>query len=158
MPGAAFMIGCVAEGWFPESDKNKKDSMKTLLWLILVTCLLFNAFGQATNQSAFDIEKATRGYLNRIPPDKKAQSDAYFEGGYWLQLWGFLYGAGIAALLLQGRISARMRDLAVRCTRFKPLQTALYAVQYFILIAILGLPLDVYSDYFREHQYGERCF
>jgi STE24 endopeptidase len=128
--------------------------MNTLRWLILVMCLALNSFGQATNQPDFDVEKATRAYLDRMPPEKKAQSDAYFEGGYWLQLWGFLYGAGIAALLLQGRLSARMRDLAQRCTRFKPLQTGFYAVQYIVLTAVLGLPLAIYSDYFREHQYG----
>jgi STE24 endopeptidase len=128
--------------------------MNTLRWLMLVFCLTLNSFGQATNQPAFDVEKATRAYLDRIPPEKKAKSDAYFEGGYWLQLWGFLYAAGIALLLLQGRLSARMRDLAERCTRFKPFQTALYAAQYFVLTAILTLPLDIYSGYFREHQYG----
>jgi len=128
--------------------------MNTLRLFIAVLCLAFSSYGQATNQPTFDVEKATRAYLDRMPPDKKAQSDAYFEGGYWLQLWNFLYGAGIAALLLQGHLSARMRDLAVRCSRFKPLQSGLYAVQYFVLTAILGLPLSLYSDYFREHQYG----
>ncbi len=128
--------------------------MKTLRWLLLVTCLALHSFGQATNAAAFDVEKATRAYLDRIPPAKKAQSDAYFEGGYWLQLWGFIYGAAIAALLLQGRLSARMRDLAQRCIRFRRLQRALYAVQYFLLTAVLSLPLTLYSDYFREHQYG----
>jgi STE24 endopeptidase len=127
--------------------------MNTLRWLMLVMCLALNSFGQAANQPAFDVEKATRTYLDRIPPEKKARSDAYFEGGYWLQLWGFVYGAGIAALLLQGRLSARMRDLAQRCIPFKPLQTGLYAIQYFLLTAVLALPLSIYSDYFREHQY-----
>jgi len=128
--------------------------MKTLRWLLLLLCLALSSFGQTTNQPAFDVEKATRAYLDRIPPAKKAQSDAYFEGLYWLQLWGFLYGAAIAALFLQGRLSARMRDLAQRCTRFRRLQRALYAVQYFVLTAVLSLPLTLYSDYFREHQYG----
>jgi STE24 endopeptidase len=50
--------------------------------------------------------------------------------------------------------SPRACDLAQRCTRFKRLQRALYAVQYFILTAVLSLPLTLYSDYFREHQYG----
>jgi STE24 endopeptidase len=128
--------------------------MKTLRWFLLVMCLAFGSFGQTTAAPAFDVEKATRAYLDQIPPAKKAQSDAYFEGGYWLQLWGFIYGAGIAALLLQGRLSARMRDLAQRCTRFKPVHTAIYAIQYVLLTSILGLPLGIYSDYFREHQYG----
>jgi len=128
--------------------------MNTLRWLILAVCLALNSFAQETNQPAFDVEKATRAYLDRMPPEKKARSDAYFEGSEWLQLWEFIYGAGIAALLLQGRLSARMRDLAQRCTRFRGLQTALYAVQYFLLTTVLGLPLALYSDYFREHQYG----
>jgi STE24 endopeptidase len=128
--------------------------MNTLRWLMLAVCLALNSFAQETNEPAFDVEKATRAYLDRMPPEKKARSDAYFEGSEWLQLWGFIYGAGIAALLLEGRLSARMRDLAQRCTRFRRLQTALYAVQYFLLTAVLGLPLAIYSDYFREHQYG----
>jgi STE24 endopeptidase len=128
--------------------------MKTLRWLMLGLCLTLNSFGQASNAPALDVEKATQAYLERITPEKKARSDAYFEGGYWLQFWGFLYGAGIAALLLQGRLSARLRDLAKRCTRFIPLQTGLYAAGYFLLTAILALPLTIYSDYFREHQYG----
>ena len=121
---------------------------------MVVFCFACSSFGQTTNEPAFDVEKATRAYLDRIPPEKKARSDAYFEGGYWLQLWNFLYGAGIAALLLAGRLSARMRDNAVFCTRFKPLQSGLYAIQYFLLTAVLALPLSIYADYFREHQYG----
>src|SRR5271155_1043686 len=111
--------------------------MNTLRLFLAVFCLAFSSFGQATNEHTFDIKKATRAYLDKIPPEKKAQSDAYFEGGYWLQLWNFLYGAAIAALLLQGRLSARMRDNAVACTRFKPLQSGLYAIQYFLLTTIL---------------------
>src|SRR5262249_9149880 len=127
---------------------------KLCLLLLLSLGLVISASSQQADKSAFNIEKETRAYLDRVPPDKKAQSDAYFEGGYWLQLWAFLCGAAIAALLVQGRLSARMRDLAQRITRFKPLQTGLYAVQYIIATATLSFPLTVYSDFFREHQYG----
>jgi STE24 endopeptidase len=104
--------------------------------------------------SAFSVETASRAYLDRLPADKKARSDAYFEGGYWLQLWQFLYGAGLAVLLLHTGLSVRMRNLASRLVRFKPLQTAAYAIQYLILTALLSFPLTVYSDFFREHKYG----
>jgi STE24 endopeptidase len=126
------------------------------LWLLFVLSLgiAVSACCQPVDKSTFNVEKETRAYLDRTPRDKKAQSDAYFEGGYWLQLWGFVCSAAIAALLVQGRLSARMRDLAQRITRFKPLQTAVYAVQYIIVTAILGFPLTVYSDFFREHHYG----
>jgi len=102
----------------------------------------------------FDVEAATEAYLAQIPASARARSDAYFEGGYWLVLWDFLYGVAIALLLLNLRWSARMRDLAERITRFKPLQTFLYWVQYLVLTSILGFPLAVYEGYIREHKYG----
>jgi Zn-dependent protease with chaperone function len=102
----------------------------------------------------FDATAATNAYLAQIPADKTARSDAYFEGGYWMILWDFLYGVAVALLLLNLRWSARMRDLAERVTRFKPVYTFVYWLQYLILINIIGFPLTVYEDYFREHKYG----
>jgi len=109
---------------------------------------------EAQPSANFNADAATNAYLAEMPAAARARSDAYFEGGYWLILWDFLYGAVIALLLLSLRWSARMRDLAERMTRFKPLQTAIYWIEYTILTAILGAPLAIYEGYFREHQYG----
>jgi len=102
----------------------------------------------------FDATAATNAYLAQIPPDKTARSDAYFEGGYWMILWDFLYGVVVALLLLNLRWSARMRDLSERVTRFKPVHTFVYWLQYLILTSILLFPGTIYEDYFREHKYG----
>jgi STE24 endopeptidase len=102
----------------------------------------------------FDPQAATDAYMATLSPEKRARSDAYFEGGYWLTLWEFLYGLGVAWLLLGTRLSARMRDFAERLTRFRPLQTFLYAFQYLLATAVLSLPLGIYTGFFREHQYG----
>ena len=48
----------------------------------------------------FNVEAATDAYLAEIPASARAKSDDYFEGGYWLILWDFLYGAVIYLLLL----------------------------------------------------------
>lgn len=109
---------------------------------------------EAQPSAHFDATAATNAYLAQIPADKTARSDAYFEGGYWLILWDFLYGVVVALLLLNLRWSARMRDLSERVTRFKPVHTFVYWLQYLILTFILGFPLTVYEGYFREHQYG----
>ena len=125
--------------------------------ILLSTCLWIVGAGAAAAQAElepFDPEAATQEYLSRLSPEDKARSDAYFEGGYWLQLWGLLYGLGIAWLLLGTRLSAQMRDLAERIGRRKPLQTALYAVQYVVASSLLAFPLTVYQGFFREHQYG----
>lgn len=102
----------------------------------------------------FDLEASTEEYLAKVPPDKRARSDAYFEGGYWLQLWDFLYGLGVAVFILKLGWSARMRDLAERLVRFRPLQTWIYWTQYLVLAAVLTFPLTVYAGFFREHKYG----
>jgi STE24 endopeptidase len=106
------------------------------------------------NANSFDPAAATQAWLNTVPPEKRAKSDAYFEGGYWLILWNFLLAVVISIFLLASRISARMRDLAERVGRFKPLQVAFYAIPYFVLVYVLSFPLNLYENFYREHQYG----
>lgn len=119
---------------------------------ILLIALALGGAAPAASQ-AFDPEEATRAYLDRPSQEEKARSDAYFEGGYWLQLWGLLYGLGVAWLFLGTGLSARMRDLAERITRRGPLRTGLYALQYLVAAAVFGFPLTVYTGFIREHQY-----
>jgi len=102
----------------------------------------------------FDVDRATEAYLNLLSPEQRAQSDAYFEGGYWLQGWGFLYGLGVATLLLWSGLSRRMRDLARRVSARPWVTTWVYAVLFVLVYFILMLPWSIYTDFFREHQYG----
>jgi STE24 endopeptidase len=101
-----------------------------------------------------DPATATRAWLDTVPAEKKASSDAYFEGGYWLILWNFLLTSAISILLLSTGLSTRMRDFAERTTRFKALQVALYALPYILLTTVLMFPLVVYQHFIREHAYG----
>jgi STE24 endopeptidase len=109
----------------------------------------------ATMQPAqpFDVNAAVNFYLAKMPAAERARSNAYFEGGYWLQLWDFLVIAIVMWLLLRFRWSMRMRDFAERITRFRPLQTALYWIQFILVTSLLTFPLSVYEGYFREHKY-----
>ncbi len=141
---------------------------KALCCVILLCAVSMVAQPPATNQMPsviqvpaeaqatphFDATAATNAYLAQIPADKTARSDAYFEGGYWMILWDFLYGVVVALLLLNLRWSARMRDLAERVTRFKLVHTFVYWLQYLVLTTILVFPFTVYEEYFREHKYG----
>ncbi len=102
----------------------------------------------------FDVDAATDAYLAQIQASARSRSDAYFEGGYWLILWDFLYGAALYVFLLHFGWSAAMRNFAERVTRFKPLQTFIYWTEFLIVTTILGAPLAIYEGYFRERQYG----
>ena len=148
-----------------------------MVWRLrsLVLLVLFAAFGlglaqaQPAIQPTVDITKvpvaaqpsahfnadaATEAYMAMIPPEATARSNSYFEGGYWLILWDFLYGSAICLLLLNLRWSAKMRDLAERITRFRWLRDAIYWAQYLVLTTVLGFPLGYYEGYVREHKYG----
>jgi STE24 endopeptidase len=102
----------------------------------------------------FDVDRATEAYLNLLSPEQRQLSDAYFEGGYWLQLWNFLYGVGIAAVLLYTGLSRRMRDIGRRVSRRPWIQTLIYGLFWVFVIFVLALPIDIYTEFVREHQYG----
>ena len=91
---------------------------------------------------AFDVNAAVDAYLAKMPPAQRARSNAYFEGGYWLLLWDFLVPVFVMWLLLRFRWSAGMRDLAERITRFRPLQTAIYWIQFIVVTSVLTFPHD----------------
>ena len=139
---------------------------QVLIYLLALCCLMAApTFAQEPSPSSTpypapsiapgtDPATATRAWLDTVPADKRAKSDAYFEGGYWLILWNFLAGSAISIFLLASRISARMRDFAERTTRFKALQVVLYAILFVLLTSVLEFPLALYEQFFREHAYG----
>ena len=108
----------------------------------------------SAEKRSFDPVEATKAWLNTVPADKRAKSDAYFEGGYWLLLWNFLGGVAISIFLLASRLSARLRDFAEGMTESKNLQVVIYTVFYVLIAAVLSFPLTVYQLFIREHQYG----
>ncbi len=38
----------------------------------------------------FDVARATDAYIATVPAAEREKSDAYFEGGYWIELWSTL--------------------------------------------------------------------
>jgi STE24 endopeptidase len=108
----------------------------------------------ASAAQGFDVEQATRAYLSLLSGPARERSDAYFEGGYWLILWNAVVAVLAYGLLLATGLSARMRDWAERVTTRRWLQPMLYALPFTIAATLLLLPWSVYTEFFRERQYG----
>jgi STE24 endopeptidase len=108
----------------------------------------------APSTPAFDVRAATDAYLATVPPEKKARSDAYFEGGYWLQLWNFVFSAAVLIFLLQSRLSVRIRDWATRISSWRGIQDLIYFVIFLLITTLIQSPLAIYQGYIREHRYG----
>ncbi|PYK10527.1 MAG: peptidase [Verrucomicrobia bacterium] len=114
----------------------------------------YNSNTTAGDTKHFDPAAATQAWLDSVPSNQREKSDAYFEGGYWLILWNFLLTGAICVFLLESRLSARLRDFSEGVTNIRNLQIACYAVPYLLLFYALSFPLNLYENFFREHQYG----
>lgn len=127
-----------------------------MLTLALALTLALGQPAQLPNPDPAQIgpEAATQIYLDTVPPEKRARSDAYFEGGYWLMLWRFLWSSLGLIVLLHTGLSARLRDLAARATRSTFVQPAVYWIGFSLFVFLFSLPLAIYADFVREHQYG----
>ena len=108
----------------------------------------------ASAAQGFDVEAATRAYLDTLQGAARAKSDAYFEGGYWLPLWGALVSLVTYWLMLRFGWSAKWSAWASRVTKRRWVQPALYALPFTIAGAVLTLPWTIYVAFYREHQYG----
>jgi len=136
--------------------------LRTVLLFVLV-CLAFPKAvcaqeppptATVASTTSFDPAQVTKAWLDTVPADMRAKSDAYFEGGYWLLLWNFLVGAAIVIFLLASKISARLRDFTERMTNSKTFHVAIYAAVFILIVAVLSFPLTLYQFFIREHQYG----
>ncbi len=112
--------------------------------------LALPAIGHA---QGFDVEAATHAYIDTLQGPARAKSDAYFEGGYWMTLWGALVSIATCWALLRFGYSARFRDWAEARTRKRTLASALYALPYSIAAALIALPWTIYAGYVREKRY-----
>jgi STE24 endopeptidase len=104
--------------------------------------------------AGFDPVAATDRILATVPTAMRARADAYDIGNHWLLLWTFLYGAAAKLLLLGTGFSARLRDLALRIGRWRPAAWPLYCVLYVAAIALIVLPFDAATGFWRDHYYG----
>lgn len=102
-------------------------------------------FALAAAVTALDPEAVTQAYLATLNGTARAKSDAYFEGGYWLLLWGTLVSILSGVTILRSGLSARFRDWAERWSKWRWLQPALYAVPYIVLSTIIALPWTIYT-------------
>jgi STE24 endopeptidase len=103
---------------------------------------------------AFDPELATQAYMATLKGAARAKSDAYFEGGYWLLLWNFVVAVAVNLLLLGTGVAARLSAWARARIGWRPGQAFAFAALYIVLLNVITLPFDMYTGWWREHDFG----
>jgi len=132
----------------------KKSAVLVALFFILLAAWPLAAQTGNGAVPSFNPEKATDGYLASVSPEARARSDAYWNGGYWIKLLDLAVALAVVWLLLATGLSRRLRELAERLSRRKPLQTFFYGLQYFLVTFVLYFPSTYFIDFLREHRYG----
>ena len=102
----------------------------------------------------FDVETASRAYLDLLPNAARERSDAYFEGGYWLLLWGTLAAILADAVILRLGLARALRDFARGHLPGTFVRDWLAALGYLATGALLTLPWAAYAGFLRERDYG----
>jgi Zn-dependent protease with chaperone function len=101
----------------------------------------------------FDVDVATEAWLATISAETADRSDAYFEGGYWIQLWSIALTLLIAWGLLHFGVSQRFRDWGQRVTAVRFVNDFVFYAAYSVATFLIWLPLSIYWGFVREHAY-----
>jgi STE24 endopeptidase len=99
---------------------------------------------------SLDPAAATKAWLATVPRDQREKSDAYFEGGLLVASLEFSSRRRNFRFSLESRISARLRispNASVVAVR-KLSASACYAIPYFVIVATLSFPLNLYEHFF----------
>ncbi len=124
---------------------------RTLPWLVLL--LGVTAIARAA-PPLFDPVAETEALLKTLPAEARARSDAYFEGGYIIQVWNLVFSLALTWALLKFRVTVKLRDLAERRFKGRYLQGMLGIALFTTVLTLLSLPNDYYLEFVREHRFG----
>ena len=114
----------------------------------------FFALSSAQSATSFDPVLETNKLLATMPAAARAQSDAYFEGGYIFQIWNLVLTLIITWGLLRWGVTVKIRNLAERLLTARYLQGLLFITLFALVNWGLTLPSDYYEGFIREHRFG----
>lgn len=113
---------------------------------------------QRSSSSASSAPPAAQGNTQRVtaytlPPDLYQKAHDRSRIHFRLALISFMYGLAVLWLILHWRLSAKYRDWAEKVSVRRFLQAVVFSPLLLLTIALLTLPLDIYSEKV-EKQFG----
>lgn len=101
---------------------------------------------------SFDPQAATQAYIDSLGSEALAEARAYTIGNHWLILAGLVVSAIVTWLIVKSGV---LDKLAAKLEqRSWALKTFLIAAVYLVVDALLSLPYVIYTDWWREMEYG----
>ena len=103
---------------------------------------------------AFDPVAATAAYMASLSPEAHEKATRYTQGGHWLILWGWLVGIAVAVIILRSGALMRLTGWLEKKKPHRNLAVFLCSLAFGALSWVLSLPWSLYTDFYRQHQYG----
>ncbi|MEZ5994249.1 MAG: M48 family metallopeptidase [Hyphomonadaceae bacterium] len=122
-----------------------------LIAIALFVCVAPNAFAV---DLPFDPDVATRQWLDTMGPEATARSNAYFEGGYWIQFVGVAISIAISMLLMILGFAKGVRTWLEKTVKAYFLVVLGMALFYQLVSTVLTFPFSYYVGFVREHEFG----
>ncbi|RRN63234.1 M48 family peptidase [Caulobacter sp. 602-1] len=102
----------------------------------------------------FDPAVATAAYLAQLPPEAHVKAQHYTQGGHWLLLWGFIVSVLAAWIIIRTGVLTKVEQGLERKKGRPFLASFVVAVVFVAFTWLLELPWSVYSNWWRQKQYG----
>src|SRR3954447_8517519 len=101
---------------------------------------------------AFDPNAAAARYIDSLGPAALQKAHDYTVGREWMLLWAIVVAAVVTWLIVRSGLLDRLdRRFDQRRLALRPL---LVSVGYLVLASLLPFPWTIYSDWWREKNYG----
>lgn len=101
---------------------------------------------------AFDPNAATARYIDSLGPAALQKAHDYTIGKEWMLLWAVVVAAIVTWAIVRWGLLDRLESKVA--ARRANLCAFVVSLVFFILSAVLTLPWTLYSDWWRETQYG----
>lgn len=101
---------------------------------------------------SFDPAAATKAYIDGLGPEALEKAASYTVGSEWLSFWGVVVAGLVTLIFVRLRILDRLE--AKLAKRGWAVRTFLLCAIFLLLSAIVTLPWDLYTGWWREAAYG----
>jgi Zn-dependent protease with chaperone function len=136
-------------------------SLAALALLLLVISAAFGQAGdlppQAAELAVSVSQPQTAGSTPTtytLTPERRAQAITYSRSLYVLYFLGMLLSLAIYLFLWRARIALTFRQWANKASRHLTVQCLVFVPLFVGAVALLKLPITIYSGYVLEHRYG----
>jgi len=101
---------------------------------------------------ALDPQAATQAYIDSLGAEALTDARAYTLGNHWLILAGLIVSAIVTWLVVRSGVLDKVH--AKLESRGQNLRVFLVAAVFSLVSTVLTLPYALYTDWWRQHQYG----